>query len=71
MNLIKYDTACRALAEAKSVDEVKDWHDKAAGIAKGGRPKKTRVSLTPVKDEKPSLAWRGPVTWTAANKSAA
>ena len=32
MELIVYDTACRAIAEATRVDEVKGWHDKAAAI---------------------------------------
>jgi hypothetical protein len=30
--LLKYDAACRAIAEAKSFDEVRDWIDKAAAV---------------------------------------
>lgn len=30
--LLKYDAACRAIAEAKSVDEVREWIDKAAAV---------------------------------------
>lgn len=30
--LLKYEEACRAIAEAKTVDEAKDWKDKAAAI---------------------------------------
>jgi hypothetical protein len=30
--LLKYDAACRAVAEAKTFDEVRDWEDKAAAV---------------------------------------
>jgi N6-adenosine-specific RNA methylase IME4 len=29
---LKYDAACRAVAEAKTLDEVRDWEDKAAAV---------------------------------------
>lgn len=35
--LLKYDAACRAIAEAKSVDEVSEWIDKAAAVREYGR----------------------------------
>jgi N6-adenosine-specific RNA methylase IME4 len=30
--LLKYDAACRAVAAAKTLDEVRDWEDKAAAV---------------------------------------
>lgn len=41
--LIKYDAACRAIAECKAVDEVKGWADKAAAMQAYGRMAKDKT----------------------------
>lgn len=40
--LLKYDAACHAIAEAKTVDEVREWIDKAAAVREYGRRIKNR-----------------------------
>lgn len=41
--LIKYEAACRALAECKSIDEAKTWTDKAAAMQAYGRMAKDKT----------------------------
>lgn len=40
--ILKYDAACTAIAEAKTVDEVSEWIDKAAAVREYGRRAKNR-----------------------------
>src|SRR5258708_6630506 len=35
--LLRYDAACRAVAEARTFDEVRSWEDKAAAVREYGR----------------------------------
>src|SRR3974390_3583572 len=41
-NLVRYDAACKAVAEAKSVDEIKDTHDKAVAMKAYARQAKNK-----------------------------
>ena len=40
--LLKYDAACRAVAEAKTFDEVREWEDKAAAVREYSRRARNR-----------------------------
>lgn len=41
--LVKYESACRALAECKAIDEVKEWVDKAAAMQAYSRMAKDKT----------------------------
>ncbi|MEI9804066.1 MAG: hypothetical protein WDN48_05880 [Pseudolabrys sp.] len=41
--LLKYDVACRAIAEARSFDDVRDWEDKAAAVREYARRANNRT----------------------------
>lgn len=51
-SLVRYDAACRALAEAKSVDEVKDMRDKSEAVrcyAKQAKNKQLEVDAAEIR----------------------
>lgn len=50
--LIRYDAACKAIAEARTTDEAKDWHDKAAAMqayAKQAKNKELEVDAAEIR----------------------